>query len=329
MKKIFISICIFTIIVSVVVALGKAVNNREKATSQTHEKVSIRLKWLDQAQFSGIYWAKDQGLYEKEGLTVSVMPGGPDVSPVQMVVNGTDDFGIIGADQLMLAREKGIPVVALAVIYQDTSVAIATLKSSNITTPRDLVNKKVAVAYGKDEEVVYEAMLKKAGVDRESIKESPLNFSLSQIATNATDGQIVYENNEPVALVQQGFEVNLIKPRDYGINFYADTLFTTEKMIKEHPEIVRAVTAATINGWSESLKNLDEAAEIIKKQNPSLDLATQRQSLELLRPLIYNNGNIGQSDAKRWREMEDILIDQGLMKKQIDVNSVFTNKYLK
>jgi ABC-type nitrate/sulfonate/bicarbonate transport system substrate-binding protein len=330
MKKIYLGLGITIVTVGVIVASLVFINKQDaKTDSVTSEKTSLRLKWLDQAQFSGIYWAKDQGLYTAKGADVSVAPGGPDVSPIQTVANGTDGFGIIGADQLILAREKGVPVVALAVIYQDTSVAVATLKSSNITKPQDLVGKKVAVAYGKDEEVVYAAMLKNAGVDRSSIQESPLNFALSQIATNETDGQIVYENNEPVTLAQKGYEVNLIKPRDYGINFYADTLFTTEKMIKERPELVRAVTTATTEGWKQSFQNVDKAAQIIKKQNPSLDLANQKQSLSALKPLISNNGNIGQSDSKKWSEMEDILISQGVMKKRITINDVFTNNFLK
>lgn len=330
MKKKYIGLGIAIVILGVIVASLVFMNMQYTKTGNvTIEKTSIRLKWLDQAQFSGIYWAKDQVLYAANGADVLISPGGPDISPVQTVANGTDGFGIIGADQILLAREKGVPVVALSVIYQDTSVAVATLKSSNITKPQDLVGKKVAVAYGKDEEVVYAAMLKNAGVDRNSINESPLNFALSQIATNETDGQIVYENNEPVTLAQKGYEVNLIKPRDYGINFYADTLFTTEKMIKEHPELVRAVTTATIEGWRQSFLNIDKAAQIIKKQNPSLDLANQKQSLSLLKPLIYNGGNIGQSDSKKWSEMEDILISQGLMKKRIIISDAFTNNFLK
>lgn len=304
---------------------GDAKSNK----SSVPYKTSVRLKWLDQAQFSGLYWAKDQGLYAKKNVNVSLAPGGPDVSPIQTVANGSNDFGIIGADQILLAREKGVPVVALAVIYQDTSVAVATLKSSGITQAKDLEGKKVAVAYGRDEEVVYKAMLKNAKVDRSSIKESPLNFSISQIATGETDGQIVYENNEPVSLKQQGYDVNLIKPRDYGVNFYADTLFTTEKMIKEHPDVVRSVVTATLEGWKQSFKNVDKAAGIIKKQNPSLDLQGQKQSLTLLKPLILRDGKVGQSSPKKWKAMEDILIEQSVMKKRVELDKAYTQDFLK
>jgi ABC-type nitrate/sulfonate/bicarbonate transport system substrate-binding protein len=325
MKKLYIGL---SLLVAGLAAVSLFVlNNGDKANSAP-QKTSIRLKWLDQAQFAGFYWAKEEGLYAAAGADVSLFPGGPDISPMQMVVNGTNDFGVIGADQVLLAREKGIPVVALAVIYQDSPVAIASLKSSHITKPKDLEGKKVAVAYGKDEEMVYKAMLKNAGVDRNKISEVALNFGLSQIAVGETDSQIVYENNEPVLLKQQGHDVDLIKPRDYGVKFYADTLFTTEKMINEHPELVKAVTAATVEGWKQAFANQGRAVEIILKQNKTLNAEHQTEAMALNKVLIFNNGNIGHSDMTRWKTMEDILIDQGLMKKRVDLNKIFTNRFL-
>ncbi|MDP3093595.1 MAG: ABC transporter substrate-binding protein [bacterium] len=88
------------------------------------KKVSLRLKWINQAQFSGFYMANKLGFYAENGLDVGIYPGGPDISPVQMVVTGVNDFGITGADQILLAREKGVPIVALAVIYKQSPVAI-------------------------------------------------------------------------------------------------------------------------------------------------------------------------------------------------------------
>ena len=49
------------------------------------DKLTLQLKWVTQAQFAGYFVAADQGFYADEGLDVTIKPGGPDVSPVQVL----------------------------------------------------------------------------------------------------------------------------------------------------------------------------------------------------------------------------------------------------
>jgi ABC-type nitrate/sulfonate/bicarbonate transport systems, periplasmic components len=54
-------------------------------------KVTLQLKWVPQAQFAGYYVAAAKGYYKDEGLDVTIKPGGPDVSPVQVIAGGGAD----------------------------------------------------------------------------------------------------------------------------------------------------------------------------------------------------------------------------------------------
>lgn len=317
-------------IILVLVLVGLLYLTRKGGGSgESQAKTSVRFKWLDQAQFAGFYTANSKNYYAENGLSVQLDPGGPDISPTQMVLSGANDFGVIGADQLVLAREKGAPLVALAVIYQKTPVALASLKESNITSPKDLEGKKTAIVYGKDEEVVYRSLLQKEGVDRSKIEETPLTFDLNQLTSKKVDAIIVYETNEPTLLAQQGVAINLLKPRDYGINYYADTLFTTEKMINENPELVRAFVAATMRGWEEAMRDKDSAVNDVLRVNSSLNREHQMKLLEVSEPLVKGDeGKIGFSDASEWDKLQNILIEQGIQKKKIEINKVFTNNFL-
>lgn len=315
------------IIIALSALVWKASNNAKNIPQNT--KASVRLKWLHQAQFAGFYVAKANGTYSAEGLNVEINSGGPEISPTQMVLSGTDDFGVVGADQLILAREKGVPLVALAVIYQKTPVALASLKDKNIVSPKQLEHKKVAIVYGRDEEVTYKALLGKENVDRSKIQEVPLTFDLNQLTENKVDAIIVYETNEPILLNQEGFDLNLIKPRDYGINYYADTLFTTEKMLKEHPEIVEKFVKSTIKGWEEALKNKNFAVDETLKINKTLNREHQMRLLEASETLIQNPDGIGRSGLQQWEELQNILLSQGVQNKKIDLNELFTNRYLR
>jgi len=328
MKK-YVLIVSLVILVIVTFVIAKNKRNINNNPPEQTKKISLRLKWLDQAQFAGFYVAKNESLYKDKGLEVTVNPGGPEISPVQMVVSKVDNFGITGADQIILAREKGIPVVALAVIYKDTPVAIGSLKKNNILTSKDLEGKKVGLIYGRDEETIYRALLSKEKINSKSINEVALLAGLSQLTTGAIDAQILYEINEPILLAQQGFEVNLIKPRDYGIQFYADVLFTTEDMIKENPDEVRDFVQASINGWKLVFENPEEAINEVLSVNNSLDRSHQTKFLELSKPLITEKGDIGYSDKKVWEVMQDTLLNQGLLKSTVDIGKVFTNDFLK
>ena len=78
-----------------------------------------------------------------------------------------------------------------------------------------------------------------------------------------------YLINEVLAAKEKGFDVNVVSPPDYGIDLYADTLFTTEKMLKEKPDVVRKFVAATLKGWSSAIAAPEEAAQITVKYGPS------------------------------------------------------------
>src|SRR6056297_729626 len=99
---------------------------------QAAEQVSVRLKWFNQAQFAGFYVAKEKGFYEDAGLDVSIQPGGSDFPAIQMVAGGDEQFGVTSADQILTARSKGVPIVALAVLYRKSPFVLFALESSGI-----------------------------------------------------------------------------------------------------------------------------------------------------------------------------------------------------
>lgn len=328
MKKIFVFVFLLVLISLALLSKNQNKAKNDQTPSKEVKPVSLRLKWLDQAQFAGYYLAKSQGLYRNKGLEVTINPGGPEIAPVQMVVSNVDQFGITGADQILLAREKGIPIVALAVIYKNTPVAIGSLKGKNIRTPQDLLGKRMGMIYGRDEETIYRALLEKTKIDQKKIKEVALLAGLSQLTSDKIDAQILYEINEPILLEQQGFEINLIKPRDYGVIFYADTLFTTEDIIKNNPELVRRFVQTSIEGWRQAFNDQKAAIDAVMAVNGSLSRTHQERFLELSKQLIIEGGKIGYSEEQTWVEMQKNLLDQGIMKKPVEINKVFTNDFI-
>jgi NitT/TauT family transport system substrate-binding protein len=293
------------------------------------ESVTVRLKWLHQAQFAGYYVAKDKGYYEAAGLDVSIQPGGSDFPAVQMVAGGGEQFGVTGADQILIARSKGVPVVALAVIYRENPFVLFALKKSGITKPSEFVGKTIGLKIGGSEELVYRAVLKSAGIDKSALHEVPVKFDLTPLLTGQVDVWPGYLINEVLAAQERGFEVAVIRPADYGVNLYADTLFTTERMLKEEPDVVKKFVAATIHGWTDAMTDAEAAARTTVKFGNKLDYAHELAMMRASIPLIKAGKDaIGVSQPSEWEGLQAMLVDAGFQKTKVDISKAFTNAEL-
>jgi ABC-type nitrate/sulfonate/bicarbonate transport system substrate-binding protein len=290
--------------------------------------VTVRLKWFNQAQFAGFYMAQDKGYYKAAGLDVNIQPGGPDFPAVQMVAGGNEQFGVTGADQILIARSKGVPVVALAVIYRRNPFVLFSLSKSGIKTPSDWVGKKVGVQIGGDEELIYRAVLAKAGIDKSRLTEIPVKFDISPLLAGAIDVWPGYLINEVLTAKEKGFDVNIIYPADYGINIYADTLFTTEAMIEKQPDVVRNFVAATVKGWESAIAAPEEAATITVKHGDKLTYSHELAMMEATVPLLRPEGKpVEWMDGAALEATQKLLLSAGFQKQPVDIAKAYTLRF--
>jgi len=150
------------------------------------DDVTLRLKWLHQAQFAGFYTAEQKDFYKNNGIDITINAGGIDFPAVQMVAGGGDMFGLTGGDQILLAREKGVPIVAIAVIYRESPFVLFALTESGIMEPENFIGKNVGVKLGGNEELTYRAMKMAAGVDTSLANEIPVKFDITPLVKNCT-----------------------------------------------------------------------------------------------------------------------------------------------
>lgn len=322
-KKMLIScISIFLIILLVLIFIFIVVTDNNDSS-----KTSLRLKWIYQAQFAGFYTANAEEYYKEAGLNVEIEPAGPNISPIQSVTSGANEFGIAGAEQVITAIDNGVPIVAIAVIYRETPEALTSKKYLNITKPEDLIGKTVGIVYENDENL-YRLFLKKNNIDEKSINEVPAITGISQILTDKVDAKMAYEMNDATLLELEGEEVNVLKFRDYGVKVYADTIFTTKELIEKDPEKVRKFVNSSIKGWHEAINNPEKAIDELIKVNSSLNYEHQLGYLNKSIPIILTDEKIGISDEAVWQDMIDNLYDFGVIKNKLKANEIFTNEFI-
>lgn len=317
MKKLAIGLFVFLVIVA-----GVAVFLINTGRQSNVDNVTLRLKWLHQSQFAGYYAAEQEGFYKEEGINVRVVPGGAETPSIQIVAGGSEQFGVSGMSQLIEARAKGIPVVALATTYRKNPLIWFGIDES-IKTPQDLVGKKVGLTVGSNSDLLFRAMLKKNGVNIDDVNIVPVNYNLALLLEKKVDVYEGYLTDQPISVELAGYKTYILNPSDYGIYFYGDTLFTTEKVIQENPDLVKRFTRATIKGWQFAHDNPERAVDYVLMYSDQLnreqEMRGMEASLELIQP---DDKPVGTIEMDVVKQMQDLLVDYGILESPIDLDKL-------
>jgi NitT/TauT family transport system substrate-binding protein len=294
------------------------------------DEVTVQLFWYHQAEFAGFYVADQQGYYTEEGLQVTLLPRpepGADIHAP--VINGTADFGVDTGAGLVMARSQGLPVTVIATIYRRYPLVFITLASSGITRPHDFPGHTVRTLTPGSSAIAFRAMMTRLGLDPDSVREVDVGYDLSPFFAGELDIWPGYLGNEVLKARQQGYEVNLILPDDYGVHLYGDALFTTDQLMQEDPDLVLRFLRATLRGWQWAVENPEEAGPLALKYDPTLDAALQVAQMEAYVPLVCTGEDqIGWMRAEVWEGMHEMLLEQGLLDEPLDLDKVYTMEFL-
>ncbi|CAK0746091.1 NitT/TauT family transport system substrate-binding protein [Gammaproteobacteria bacterium] len=283
------------------------------STPQHLDSINVQLRWIPQFQFAGYYAAVEKGFYKDEGLDVRLHAGAPDRQPVTEVISGRAQYAE-GNSEVLLARLQGMPLVALAAIFQHSPSVLLALRKSGIQSPHDLIGKKVMFMDSKNDPD-FLTMLLNEGIQASKLTILPSSFNFDDLIDGKVDAFNSYLTNEPFFLKQRGIEFTVINPRNYRVDFYSDILFTTESEVKEHPERVEAMRRATFKGWRYAMDHPNEIIDIlinkyeIKKSREHLEFEVDAMRSLILPDLV----EIGHMNPERWRQMADTFVQSNLI----------------
>ncbi|MES2258776.1 MAG: EAL domain-containing protein [Pseudomonadota bacterium] len=281
------------------------------------EKVTLQLKHSHQFQFAGYYAALEKGFYREAGLDVRILEGSEGNEPERKVLAGTAQYGI-GSSSLLLARLAGKPLVVLGVVFQHSPYVLAMRQAESAPDVHNIAGKRVMIGALIDElspadELV--AYLKKEGIAPERLVRLEHTFNPDDLVKGKVDAMAVYLTNEPDYLDRIGFPYDIYSPRNAGIDFYGDNLFTSEQEIKGHPERVKAFRAASMRGWQYAMSHQEEIADLIlnkytRRHDRAHLLYEARAMVPLVQPVLVE---IGYMNPERWQHIADIYTELGMM----------------
>lgn len=273
--------------------------------------MSVRMKWFFAGTMAPWFAGVQQGFFRAEGLEVRVEPGGPDNSSIKLVAAGSDVFGVAGADEVLMARAKGVPVVAIGVIFRDTPVVFISKRDSGIEHPRHWSGKTIEVLYGGNEEFQYRALKQKFAV--KNVNEVSYSFNLQPFIEDAVEVSVAYVMDQVATLERKGIRLNLMDPKDYGINPYGDVIITRASTLKENPQLVKSFIAAAKKAFAWSMENPGKAVQALVSSTQGLNADEEFEVWERSIPIVRGDGKASVLDMRlaRWQETANLIEKYG------------------
>ncbi len=274
------------------------------------DEVTLQLKWVTQAQFAGYYVALEKGFYEAEDLDVTILPGGPDMAPVQALLGGTADVATDWMPSALAAREQGAPVVNIAQPFKSSGMMLTCLKETGIESPEDLRGKTLGVWFFGNE-YPFLSWMSTLGIPTEGgedgIEVVKQGFNVDPLLQKQAACVSTMTYNEYWQIIDAGIsEDDLItfKYEDQGVATLEDGIYVLEENLADEAfkdKMVRFVRAS-MEGWKYAEANPEEAAMIVldyDETGAQTEKHQVRMMSEIAKLTAGSNGALDVADYER------------------------------
>jgi putative hydroxymethylpyrimidine transport system substrate-binding protein len=310
------------------------VKDKLTPTGSPAQTLTVMLDWFPNADHVGLYQALADGDFTKAGLNVHVqIPTNP-ATPLQLLAAGKVDVAVSYEPELLLARDKGAPLVAIGAIVQRPLTSIVSIGSKHITTPAQLRGKRVGDAGIPYQHAYLTTILQRAGVPAGSVKEINVGDNLvPAMLSGRVDATLgAYWNYEAIQLAQAGKRPNVIHVENVGVPDYDElVLVTREDEIANRTNILRRFVQALARGYQAVRANPQAGVSALVAANPSLSsklqLASVRATLSSFFPTDPNQP-WGWQNQSQWTAYGEWMLDHHLITNPASVPNASTNQLL-
>jgi NitT/TauT family transport system substrate-binding protein len=262
------------------------------------EKLRVSMPWVFNDEIAPWFLAQDRGWFRAVGLEVELVPGGPGIDPLQLLVAGRVDIAAPAAAssvvQLRLSR-TGADVVALSAVLKGTPYCWIALdksvpahqRSSRRLSIADLVGKTVGIQPGYDYYVSF--VQARHGLEPGSVKSVRAGFTPDPLVAGVMDFYAGWINNQPRLLEQAGYSNWMaLEFRGIGWDEYGDLSVVRRETMTQRPDVLRRYAWALNQAVRFLLAEPAAAAELVAPRCIDVKLTAEqvRRRFELQRDLV-------------------------------------------
>jgi NitT/TauT family transport system substrate-binding protein len=294
--------------------------------------VTLALLWYPQPEDGQFFAAKAEGIYEKHGLDVTIRPGGPQVNVQQLMAAGQSDFAQSSSMRTLNARNQGVPIVTVAAIFQKEAVTLLVHESSTARNLTELKGKKIHLP--GTARINYWSWLKaRYGFTDDQIRPYDPSYRAFALDRDSASQGFITNDGLNCAAIQVSCRSLLLA--DFGWGAYGNTLDTTDKVIAERPEVVRAMVRASSEGWKRYMENPAKAHALIRQMNPQQEMARMEAIHKVLRERGLaespdtRGGRYGAMSDARWETFFKEMAASGALPETFDYRKAYTLQFVK
>ncbi len=306
------------------------------ATEQAREAadVTFMLDWTPNTNHAGVYIAEAMGWYEAAGLNVEIVGAGAG-GVEQAVASGAAHFGVSVQEAVIPAREQGVPVVAVAAIIEHNTSSLIALAEEGVEGPGDLAGKTYGGWGGALESALISRLVECGGGDPDTVEYAVIGNvdHLVGMEQDHYDFVWIFDGWDGIryteVLERDVSFIHFIDHTDCIPDWYTPLIITSESLIADDPDLVRAFMEATARGYRHAMAQPDEAARILLEAAPELDAELVGASARYLAERYAADADRwGRQELAVWTRFEGFLREAGLTESAIDVEGAFTNDFL-
>ncbi|WP_342077267.1 ABC transporter substrate-binding protein [Yoonia sp. SS1-5] len=272
--------------------------------------VTLQLQWVTQSQFAGYYVALDEGFYEEEGLNVTILPGGPDIAPPQVLAGGGADVMLNWMPSALAAREKGLPVVNIAQPFKTSGLMLTCWKDTGITSVEDFKGKTIGVWFFGNE-YPFLSWMSQEGISTDGGEDGVTvlkqGFNVDPLLQRQADCISTMTYNEYGQVLDAGVspdELVTFKYEDQGVATLEDGIYALEENLEDPVFVDKMVrfVRASMKGWKWAEENPEAAAGIVldyDETGAQTEAAQIRMMGEIAKLTAGSDGSLDPADYQR------------------------------
>jgi NitT/TauT family transport system substrate-binding protein len=301
-------------------------------TNKPLSKVTLAMGYIPSVQFAPFYVAQEKGYFRDAGLDVTFQYGA-ESDLVKLVGSNQVPFMIGSGDQVVLGRSQGLPVRYVMRWYRRFPVVLFAKESAGVHSPGDLAGKKVGISMLSGASyVAWKALTYATGLDPSKVNLQVVGFTqAAAVEQDRVDAALDYSVNGPVQMGLAGTPITVIPVANF-MDLPSNGIITNDQMIKNHPDVVRALVQATVRGLQDTLANPDAAFAASLRAVPEAggDQAKVSRAIfdESLKLWQAEPGTLGVSDPKMWEQAASFMKQTGLIDQAVAPGDLYTNQFM-
>ncbi|MEJ7876826.1 MAG: ABC transporter substrate-binding protein [Solirubrobacterales bacterium] len=297
------------------------------------ESVELMLDFFVNPDHAGIYAALENGHFEEAGLDVTPRVPSDPSAPIKLVATGKADLAVSYEPEVLLARDQGLPVVAVASLVSEPLTSLISLPDAGIAAPADLRDKTIATAGIPYQDAFLGRILRDARIGDDEVEQVSVGLGLEQaVLSGKADAMLGgFRNIEGVSLEERGENPRVVPADELGIPTYDElVLVANTEQVSEDPEPIRLFIAALERGTQDAIDDPGAATDSILKAGDGLDPKLTEAEVEATLPLLNQPGRqpFGYMDEAEWNDFAGFLAEEGFIQALPEPGEAFTNDLL-